>query len=255
MNNTVKKLLALLLAVAMCLAFNACGGSAEPDTGDQSATRSGQESAEDDGEVRDSTIAEKIGTEKVHGAYIGGLPGFVAASIEQKGAPGVEGDIIIRILIDDEDENVKKIIYEIPDEEYDCFSAAELTGELREGYEKLIAARGLDEVCKNIGEALDVFERPDLTINDLVVRDLFEFRLYDTTRAQTVLDDKETNFVDVTFTYSIEEKDVFIVMEYLDGEWVALEPYCAIIHDGAVNIRLPQDGLLAFVIPMTVEEY
>ena len=257
MKDTFKRLVAIVLALVMCFTLYACGGSKEEKkTDDEQQTVPSQDvGSEDDGQVRDSTIAEKIGSEEVHGGYIGGTPGFIAESIMQKGAPGIEGDIIIRIRITDEDESVKKIIYEIPEEEYECYSAPELTGDSLEGYNKLIAARGLDEICKNIGEALAVFNRPDLTINDLVVRDLFEFQLFDTTQAQKVLDEKETNFIDVTFSYTIEESDVFIVMEYLDGEWVALEPYCAIVHDGAVNIRLPKDGLLAFVIPMSVEDY
>ena len=108
--------------------------------------------------------------------------------------------------------------------------AEELEGEAAEAYTALSEAESIADVCANIADVLAVVNA-DLAVEDLVVRDVFA----------------EGEYVAVAFDYAIEAGETLIVLQYVDGEWVAIDPELVEIVDGQVIVKLQQAGTLAFV--------
>ena len=55
-------------------------------------------------------------------------------------------------------------------------------------------------------------------------------------------------FIDkTTGLTAIEAGDVLVVLQYVDGEWVAIDPELVEVVDGKVIVKLANSGTLAFV--------
>ena len=115
--------------------------------------------------------------------------------------------------------------------------AEELEGEAAEAYTALSEAESIADVCANIADVLAVVNA-DLAVEDLVVRDVF---------AVDFEAAAEGEYVAVAFDYAIEAGETLIVLQYVDGEWVAVDPELVEIVDGQVIVKLQQAGTLAFV--------
>jgi len=161
-------------------------------------------------------------------------------SIEQREVPQLdEGGIS---FADGQNETVA-----ISEEDYEFYGVSELPEQYEDVYQELLVTDTLDQVCDNIGEVLGTIT-DKYSAEDLVVRDLFAFELDDDSEAQKFLDADPENFIELNYAYNIKADDVFIVMQYIDGKWVALDKDHAFPTDGGVTIRITVDGLMAFVV-------
>jgi len=122
-------------------------------------------------------------------------------------------------------------------EEVTVTSAEELEGEAAEAYTALAEAESIADVCANIADVLAVVDA-DATVEELVVRDVFavDFEV-----------PAEGEYVAVAFDYAIEAGETLIVLQFVDGEWVAIDPELVEVVDGQVIVKLQQAGTLAFV--------
>lgn len=117
--------------------------------------------------------------------------------------------------------------------------AEELEGEAKEAYDALAEAESVEAVCANIAEVLALVNA-DVAVEDLVVRDVFAVEFDE----EAVV---EEGYAVVTFDYAIEAGDVLVVLQYVDGEWVAIDPELVEVVDGKVIVKLANSGTLAFV--------
>ena len=178
-------------------------------------------------------------------------------SVEKQGCPGAlwqddlfgvgKGSIII---YDDWDldEEEWDIIYQVPPEELVLYSVNYLSKEGLEGYRKLANAKSLTDVCANFEEVLADID-PDAKVSDMVVRDVFEFELLSGSLKALLRD--VMNFIIIAFQFAIKEGDTFMCLQYIDGEWTALERESIRVKDGLVALRLRDIGTLAFVVKAT----
>lgn len=117
--------------------------------------------------------------------------------------------------------------------------AEEFEGEAKEVYDALAEAESVEDVCANIAEVLALVNA-DVAVEDLVVRDVFAVEFDEEAVG-------EEGHVVVTFDYAIKAGAVLIVLQYVDGEWVAIDPELVEVVDGKVIVKLANPGILAFV--------
>jgi len=112
-------------------------------------------------------------------------------------------------------------------------------------YQKLARANKLTDVCDNVNDVLTK-SFPNVEADNLVVRDIFEIEVAKDT--QKVLDENGDSCILLRFKYNIEEGDTFMVLEYIDGEWVALDAQYYAAGDGIVAFKMQRPGVVAFVV-------
>lgn len=117
--------------------------------------------------------------------------------------------------------------------------AEEFEGEAKEVYDALAEAESVEAVCANIAEVLALVNA-DVAVEDLVVRDVFAVEFDEEAVG-------EEGYVVVTFDYAIKAGAVLVVLQYVDGEWVAIDPELVEVVDGKVIVKLANPGILAFV--------
>lgn len=137
---------------------------------------------------------------------------------------------------------------EIPASGVKLRSAKEFTEEEKEAYDQLAetAENGkLSDVCRNLPEILKK-DFDNLPEDKLVVSDVFaiDFGAF----AQSFLDSEDNTCIAMTFKYSIDDGDTFIVLQFIDGEWVALDPMWVNVDNENVTLSLLQDGIVAFIV-------
>ena len=137
---------------------------------------------------------------------------------------------------------------EIPVDDVKLRSALDFTPEEREAYDKLAKAAEngkLSDACKNL---LDILKKDydSFPEEKLVVSDVFSIEFGPLVKA--VLNEGDDTCVQMTFKYSIDDDDTFVVLQYIDGEWVALEAMWITVDNENVSILLLQDGIVAFVV-------
>lgn len=172
---------------------------------------------------------------------------IVAPSVEMKGYPeiDIEEDEMFIDMWDNSHDPDSDVIWNIPLPELELTGAMNFVGEDLNAYNKMANAESLSAVCPNFNDTLAMLENaPDES--SMVVRDLFKVTLLG--QSKTWLDKEEENCVVLTFKYAIKEGDFFMVLEYLDGQWVAIDPSLVSVENGTVTVTLLNDGLLAFVV-------
>lgn len=95
----------------------------------------------------------------------------------------------------------------------------------------------------------DTVEVPNLTIGDLVVRDLVHVSVKNNVQKSMV----EGGGVRLKFDMQMKPEEVLIVMVFVKGEWVVIDDEMVVIEeDGSVTVTFGNDlGPVAFVVPKT----
>lgn len=133
----------------------------------------------------------------------------------------------------------------IPSDEIKLRPATTLEGKDRAAYDQLANAEQLSDVCANLPDVLKE-GYPGVSEDDLAVRDIFMLELGPT--ADEALSRNDEFCLLLPFRYSIKEGDTFIVLQNMDGKWVALDADCVVVEDGMVYVKVHRSGLLAFVV-------
>ena len=136
----------------------------------------------------------------------------------------------------------------IPVDDIKLRSAKDFTEEEKEAYEKLSKAAEegkLSNACKNLLEILKK-DYDNLPEEKLAVSDIFTIDFGSI--AKSFLMDSDDVCVQMTFKFSIDDGDTFILLQYVDGEWVALDRMWVNVDNEKVTLTLLQDGLGAFVV-------
>lgn len=144
-------------------------------------------------------------------------------SVEQKGAPvTVEKDVQVTALVD---------LDKAP---------AEVKKAVEDAYKSIVDAKSVEEAAPAVAEVLKTVA-PSVKASDLVVRDLFYVAL-----DKELADGEEKT---VTFKAEGVEKDsLLIVMVFVDGEWVVVDPEnVEITKNGEVKVTFDVVGPVAFV--------
>lgn len=144
-------------------------------------------------------------------------------SVEQKGAPAViEEGVTVTALVD---------LDEAP---------AEVKKAVEDAQKSIVEAKSVAEAAPAVVDVLKTVA-PTVEASDLVVRDLF----------YVSLDEELAAGEEKTITFKAEgiEKDsVLIVMVFVDGEWVVIDPEnVEITEDGQVKVTFDVVGPVAFV--------
>ncbi len=145
-------------------------------------------------------------------------------SVEQKGAPTVS--------VSDTGKKVELTPVSESDE-----ASAEAKALLEEAYKSVEAAKSLADVAPELTEVLAKLDST-ADVADLVVRDLVHVSVEQGEDETTVL----------TFDLDLDKDDVLVVMMYVDGKWVAIDPELVTINaNGTVSVQFTgKVGVLAF---------
>ena len=174
-------------------------------------------------------------------------------SVEQKGAPVLQPapnapSGCMAVICDGEDTVTKNvpspdiIVTPLADAET---APEDVREEMKAAYNSIAGAASLADAVPDLQKALED-RQSKLTADDLVVRDLVNVRLTEE-YAQELAKPGHT----ITHTVQMEREpdDFLMVMCYVDGEWVILEPdQVEIGEDGSVSVTFYEYvGTIAFV--------
>lgn len=174
-------------------------------------------------------------------------------SVEQKGAPVLKPapnapDGCMAVICDGEDTVTKNV--PIPDIIVTPLADAEtapeaVREEMKAAYNSIAGAASLADAVPDLQKALEDRESK-LTADDLVVRDLVNVQLTEEYAQELA---KPDHSITLTFQMDLEPDDFLMVMCYVDGEWVILEPdQVEIGEDGSVSVTFyGHVGTIAFV--------
>lgn len=178
-------------------------------------------------------------------------------SIQGKEAPGVEtvqtqsGEEAVAIIRDETGNEVQGVAADgliiTPVAETDNASA-EIRESLLSAYEQIQAADSLEAVAPDIGTVL-VELTSELTVDDLVVRDLFDVTLGDEEHALL----EGGNTIDLRFQLGIGAEDLVLCLHNLGGEeWEVIDPSRVVNNgDGTVTVTFDSLSPVAFVVQKT----
>jgi len=169
----------------------------------------------------------------------------VRGSVQIKDVPQVINEDEDNVFPIWDNKSNDRIIFDIPAEDILLTSAAALEGESKLAYLDLAETESISALCPGFMDTAKKID-PLITEDQLVIKDVFEFRL--TGESENRLDAEDDNNVVLDFKYSINEGDFFMVLEYVDGKWVALDPEFCWAENDKVSVRLCNDGLIAFVV-------
>lgn len=166
------------------------------------------------------------------------VPAFAAGapSVEVPAAP-VISTTTAPVAVDEDGNEV-----EIPAEDIKVEAAAKLTGDDKAAYDTLAAATDVSTVCANVEEVLKKIDSK-VSAADLVVRDVFKITFDG--NAKEVASASDKSYVQVAFEYDVKAGDTVIVMQLVDGEWVALDTDMYEVVDGEIILKLTTDGAIA----------
>ncbi len=127
----------------------------------------------------------------------------------------------------------------------------DVADELEEGYEDIVKAENLGDVVPGLEDSLKE-TGTELTVEDLIVRDIFYIDLDDETKEAM----NESGLpITLKFELGLEEDDFLMVLLYNDGEWTVVSSEdVRYREDGATAVDFPVDvGVVAFVVQKDAE--
>ncbi len=132
---------------------------------------------------------------------------------------------------------------EVPAEDVKVEAAAKLEGDDKAAYDTLAAAEDVSAACANAEEVLKKIDA-NANVADLVVRDVFKVSFDG--KAKEIVDESDESYVTVTFEYDVKAGDTVVVMQFVDGKWVAMDPDMYEVVDGKIIVKLNMDCVVAF---------
>lgn len=129
-------------------------------------------------------------------------------------------------------------------------ASSEIGMALQSAYEQLSAADSLEEIIPDIGKVLETLS-PDLSVEDLVVRDLFDISVDDEVKA--LLEDGHS--IAFTFALGVNTDDAVLCLHnFQDDQWEVIAPERTVNNgDGTVSVTFDSLSPIAFAVKPALE--
>ncbi len=120
---------------------------------------------------------------------------------------------------------------------------SQIKNNLQSSYNQIQAANSFVDLCPGVAGAVKAYSA-SINVNNLVAKDLFDVSV---TGEYADLLNQAGNYIEIKFNLSASSDALASVLQYVNGEWVAISPANIIRNGFEVTLRLDNAGSVVFL--------